>query len=205
MNTKSVLQIIKEEISNFYSDWQMSDEPSVTDTYYEKNLGIDSKKSEIKINAEVIGYANKQWDKPINPPVPIYKNPMSLEGFGREARGIIFNNGDFYLAQTTQPAHETILKLLSELGVVSYATTFNYFSEYPEEFIAVMRAFDSNTFTQSTAYDDFPIYYQAIFDMANEKYPFKFHNMEMSEQLDPNNMISYHPDGYDAGIVNEKT
>lgn len=201
---KSVLQIIKEEISNFYSDWQMSDEPSIADKYYEKNLGVSSKTPDVKINAEVVGYIDKQWDRPINPPVPIYKNPMSLEGFGREARGIIFSNGDFYLAQTTQPAHETILKLLSELGVVSYATTFNYFSEYPEEFVAVMRAFDSNSFVQSTAYDDFPIYYQAIFDMANEKYPFKFHNLEMSEQLDPNNMISYHPDGYDAGIVNEK-
>ena len=33
---RSVFQVIKEEVQNFFSDWQMGDEPSIADKNYEK-------------------------------------------------------------------------------------------------------------------------------------------------------------------------
>jgi len=202
---KSILQIIREEISNFYSDWQMSDEPSMADKYYEKNLGINTKESENKIDGELVGYVDTVWGRPLQVPIPIYKNPRSLKYFNNSIRGILLSNGDIYLAQTNSAMHDDMLKMLSEKGLVSRGAALNYSIEYPEEFVAIQRAGNLNKFAQSMAYDKFPIYYETMFDEANKKQPFEFSHFQVNEQLDPNNMISYAPDGYDRGIVNEKS
>jgi len=39
---KQLLQIIREEVQNFYSDWSMGDEPSIADRIYSKNQGIET-------------------------------------------------------------------------------------------------------------------------------------------------------------------
>jgi len=152
----------------------------------------------------LVGRVNTIWGKPIDVPIPLYKNPENLTGFDSNARGILSNNGDLFLAQKSSVSHDDILKTLYEKNLVSRGAAFNYSTELPEDFVAVQRAGGSNGFGQSSAYDEFPVYYEQIFDEANAKQPFKFNN-SMSEQLDPNNLISYTPDGYDAGIVNEKS
>jgi hypothetical protein len=174
---KSILQIIKEEISNYYSDWQ----PSIADKYYEKQLGITTKNpQEVKIDAELIGYIDKQWKNPITP-IPVYKNPKNLNGFESNTRGVILNNGDFYLAISRNAMHDNMLDLLTEKGIIPYQSKFDYSTKYPEQFVAVQRASNTITFAQSMAYDNFPLYYEEIFDIANKKQPYHFKMLPMHE------------------------
>jgi hypothetical protein len=176
----NLLRIIKEEIENFYSDWHGNDEPSIADKYYEKQLGLqqNSQQQKEKINAELIGYVDKQMTSPLNPPVPVYKNPKTLDGFSNNTRGILLNNGDLYLAVTYNAFHDNILEMLSENGIISYKSKFDYGRRYPNEFIAVVRDGGTKTFTQSTAYDKFPNDYHEIFDVANERQPYQFKEYE---------------------------
>ena len=115
---RSVFQVIKEEVQNFFSDWQMGDEPSIADKYYEKYHGIDAgdpNKEAKQVDAEVIGYVTTDWGRrKLETAIPIYKNPRSLEGIGKTARGILMQNGDFYVAKTYYGAHEIILEELAK-------------------------------------------------------------------------------------------
>jgi hypothetical protein len=177
---KSLLQIIREVVQDFYSDWSMNDEPSLADKYYEKQ-GIETRPTQQpqqqpqnQINAELVGYVDKQWDKPINPAIPVYKNPKTLDGFTKEARGILLNTGDLYLAQSYNALHDNILKMLADKGIVPLAATYNYDKNYPEQFVAVQRTFNTKNFAQSMAYDEFPQHYEEIFDVARQKQPYTF-------------------------------
>jgi hypothetical protein len=179
---KSVLQIIKEEISNFYSDWQIGDNSSMADKYYEKNLGISTKKpQESKIDAELIGYVTKLVNTPLKKPISIYKNPKNLNDFENDARGVLLNNGDLYLATSRSALHDNMLDLLTEKGIIPYQSKFDYSIKYPEQFVAVQRALNSTTFAQSSAYNTFPLYYEEIFDIANKKQPYHFKELPMHE------------------------
>lgn len=175
---KSILKLIREVVEQFYNDWSMGDEPSLADKYYEKQ-GITGQSSQQQpqqqnpINAELVGYVDKQWQNPITP-IPVYKNPKTLDGFTKEARGILLNTGDLYLAQSYNALHDNILKLLADKGIVKLGATYGYEQNYPAAFVAVQRAFTTTTFGQSMAYDEFPPHYQEIFDIANQKQPFKF-------------------------------
>lgn len=169
----NLLRIIKEEIQDYFSDWRGDEEPSIADKYYEKR-GIAPTKTE-EINAEVFGYVNKQYDKILNPPIPVYKNPKSLQGFKDNTRGILLSNGDLYLAQSYNALHDNILDMLADKGVISYASKYGYEQNYPKDFVAVVRAGNTKTFGQSSAYDDFPRHYITIFDVGNEIQPFTFH------------------------------
>lgn len=173
---KSLLQIINEEIQDFYSDWQQEDEPSLADKYYEKR-GITMPQEappEQQINAELIGYVGKDWLGKLGAPVPVYKNPKTLEGFVDSTRGILMNNGDFYVAQSYKAFHDGILELLAEKGIIPLASTLRYDRDFPEEFVAVQRAGSQNSFGQSSIYDEFPLHYQEIFEIGNRRQPFTF-------------------------------
>lgn len=177
MNFSRLLQIIKEEISNFASDWSMNDEPSIADKYYEKKgiAGQPTQTTQQKnpINAELIGYVDKQWTKSITP-IPVYKNPKTLNGFTNETRGILLSTGDLYLAQSYNALHDNILQMLSDKGIVPIAATYNYDKNYPEQFVAVQRTFNTNNFAQSMAYDEFPPHYLEIFEIGTQKQPYAF-------------------------------
>jgi len=177
---KSVLQIICEEISNYFSDWQSNDEPSLADKYYEKNLGITptTLKPETNASSDFIGYVDKMGNSPIKP-IPVYKNPKNLDNFTSQARGILLSNGDLYLAQSYNALHDNILDLLSEKGIIPYSSKLNYDKEFPEQFVEVQRIFKTNKFAQSMAYDEFPPHYLEIFDMGNKKQPFEFKPFEI--------------------------
>lgn len=170
----SILQMINEEIQNyineFWDDWE--NEPSIADNIYAKQ-GIETQQPQKKINAELIGYVDKQWKTPINP-IPVYKNPNTLIGFLADTRAILLNNGDLYVAQSYNALHDNILNLLASKNIIPLASKFNYDSNYPEEFVAVVRASDTTTFGESIAYDYFPPHYEEIFDIANNKQPYIF-------------------------------
>ena len=166
-----LIQIINEEVTNYFSDWQV-DEPDIADKYYEKKLGI-SKESNVDIDAELVGYVEDDG-KLLKKPIPVYKNPKNLNGFSNDARGVILNNGDFYLAQSHDSMHTGILKLLAKHSIIPEQTIIHYSDLFPNEFVAVIRHYGKNEFLQSEAYDTFPITYRKIFDLANQKQPFKF-------------------------------
>jgi hypothetical protein len=179
MKLSKLLQIIKEELNGFYNDWSMNDEPSLADKYYEKQ-GIDTQtttqqqqQQATPIDAELVGYVDKQMQSPITP-VPVYKNPKTLNGFTKECRGILLSNGDLYVAQSYNAFHDNILPMLAAKGVIPYKATHNYDRDFPEEFVAVQRTFNTNNFAQSTAYDEFPPHYEEIFAIGQQKQPYTF-------------------------------
>jgi hypothetical protein len=172
MKLLKLIELIKEEIQDFYSDWQT--EPSIADKYYERRLGITADVPTPEIRAELVGYVDKQFDKPINKPIPVYKNPKSLEGFTSDTRGILLRTGDLYLAQSYNALHDNILDLLSEKNIVPYGAKYGYAENFPKEFVAVVRAGNTKTFGQSSAYDYFPNHYIEIFDTGEEKQPYGF-------------------------------
>lgn len=180
----SILQIIKEELINFikenWDDWE--NEPSIADKIYAKKGIINTTNSNARteINAELVGYVDKQWNKPINP-IPVYKNPKNLIGFLPNTRAILLNTGDLYVAQSYNALHDNMLDLLADKKIIPLASKYYYDSNYPEEFIAVVRASDTTTFGESSAYDYFPPHYEEIFNIANEKQPYIF------KQYHPNN------------------
>ncbi|MBN1637327.1 MAG: hypothetical protein JW866_00035 [Ignavibacteriales bacterium] len=175
----NIFQIIKEEIQDYFSDWGVS-EPSIADKYYEKRLGISQSPPPEEINAELFGFVTMQWDKPMKQPIPVYKNPRTLTGFLSDTRGILLNNGDLYLAQSYNALHENILELLAEHGIVPITSIAGYEQNFPQQFVAVVRAGNSTTFGQSSAYDYFPEHYVEIFKTGNEKQPFNFKHYSYS-------------------------
>jgi len=219
----NILQIIKEEVDRFTSDWQMDDEPSIADKYYEKNLGIMSQKptEQPQVDGELIGYLDKAWSTKLPTPVPVYKNPRTLTGYANYTRGVLISNGDVFVALNDNGLHLNIIELLGQKGIIPVASiVHNYGQVLPEEYITIIRVGNTNSFAQSTAYDEFPIYYEVMFDEANKKHTsLRFKQLPLDKQnvwlenevdeeiqslLDPNWMLSYAPDGYDRGIVNEK-
>jgi hypothetical protein len=179
---KSLLQIIKEELNNFFSDWSMNDEPSIADKYYEKNLGTMTRGSEpeTKLDGELVGYVTKQWKTPLPSPIPVHKNPRNLNGFTKETRGILLNTGDLYVAQSYNALHDNILDLLAEKGIIPLSSKFDYDKKYPEQFVAVQRTFNTNNFAQSMAYDYFPPHYEEIFEIGRQKQPYTFKAIPLS-------------------------
>jgi len=171
---KSLLQIIREEIQGFYSDWEMNDEPSIADKYYKRNLGISTNNpTPEEVSGELIGYLDKAWSTKLNEPVAVYKNPKNLRGYEEYTKAILIQNGDIYVAQKENGLHLNILELLVKEGIIPQsAYVANYGQRLPEEFITIIRSGNANQFVQSTAYDEFPIYYEVMFDEANKKHPY---------------------------------
>lgn len=203
-----LLQIIKEEVENWFND-----EPSIADTYYDKQLGISTPKpqEDQNINGELLGYVTERWNTPLEKAIPIYKNPKALNEFDNSVSGVLLNNGDLYVGLKKDAMHKNILELLAEKGIIPYNKIFYYDHDLPEEFITVYRTFNQNIFTQSYGYDEFPSYYQETFDIANNKHSYKFrvlprHNnlKEMESPLDNNYQFSYLPQDYQHNIMDEK-
>jgi hypothetical protein len=174
MKLSKLYQIIKEEIENWFDD----DQPSMADKYYQQNLGIkpevkpQAQAEQPKVSGQLIGYLDKQWSQPLPQKVPVYKNPDTLTGFEPYVRGILTHNGDIYVALTEKGLHLNLIQLLGQLGILPQsAISNNYGQQLPEEFITLIRTANMNQFVQSTAYDEFPLYYQVMFDEANKKHP----------------------------------
>lgn len=189
---KSLIQIIKEAIQDFYNDWSPNNEPSLADKYFINKTGVETKPLRHEpINAELVGYVTKQYNKPINPTIPVYKNPKNLQDFYNNTRGVILANGDFYVAISPNALHDNILDLLAEHGIIPYASKFDYGDKLPQEFVAVQRAGDTNRFGASDAYDVFPNYYITIFDNANQKQPYEFNYDDFNIEGNYNTMGTY--------------
>jgi hypothetical protein len=182
MKLSRLYKIIKEEIENWFDD-----EPSMADKYYQKQ-GISTQKPQAEpqqVSGEVIGYLDKAWSQKLDKPIPVYKNPSTLAGFDNYTRAVLVQNGDVYVSLTENGLHLNLIQLLGHLGIIPQsAVVSNYGQQLPEEFITLIRTANMNQFVQSTAYDEFPIYYQVMFDEANKKHPsIKFKQIETDAPL----------------------
>jgi hypothetical protein len=172
----NIIRIIKEELDRWFDD-----EPTLLDRYYEKKFGVSKPQVQPQpeqIDGELVGYLDKSWEQKLDIPIPVYKNPKTLKGFETSARGVLLANGDFFLGKTSNAMHWNILQLLVKLGYIANDVSIaSYGTTEPEEFITVIRVYNSNYFSQSEAYDEFPIYYQIMFDEANKKHSYKFKHL----------------------------
>jgi hypothetical protein len=179
MKLSRILQIIKEEVNGFYNDWSMNDEPSLADKIYQRQ-GIDTANPNTnapqeQLSGELAGYLTEAWGTKLNKPVAIYKNPRNLRGYEPFTRGVLLNNGDIYVSQTDKGLHFNIIEFLGKIGAIPQSAVMgDYGKRLPEEYITIVRVGGIDAFAQSPAYDKFPIYYEVMFDLANQKQPFRF-------------------------------
>ena len=164
------------EFQSFIREYFDPDEETLIDKYH-ATKGIHTQPPKEEIDGEFIGNVTYSWERKTKEPIPLYKNPRNLNGFPKETRGVILQNGDIYLAAHTDALHDNILMLLSKKGIVPTAATFNWYRDFPEEFVAIQRMGNTNIFTSSASYADFPKtpdVYIEHFDNANDKHPYKF-------------------------------
>ena len=172
----SLHNLIAEELQSFVQEYFDYDEESLIDKYHAAR-GIHTQPPKEGIDGEFIGNITYSWDRKLKEPIPLYKNPRNLNGFTKETRGILLQNGDVYLAAHTDALHDNILILLSSKGIVSKAATFEWYRNFPEEFVAIQQLGNTNIFTSSVSYDGFPKtpdVYIEHFDNANNKHSYKF-------------------------------
>lgn len=172
MNLKNLLKLINEEVQNWFND-----EPSIADKYYQNNYGLNNQNNSNvdnnNISGELIGYLDKAWSSKLHKPIPVYKNPKNLRGFENYVKGILVENGDIYISLTNEGLHFNIIELLGKKNIIpNSSVVHNYGQQMPEQYITIIRK--GNGFTQSTAYDEFPYYYEAMFDLANQTQPYRF-------------------------------
>ncbi len=204
-----LINTIKEEIFRFLKEYNRDDEPSIADKWYEKKLGIRSKKISNEItddDGELMGmiFYNTKGNK-FKDHLYVFKNPRNINNFDYEVKGILLNNGDFYLMMgDINMLHEDLIDFLIRKGILPSSVSKNYPNDYPEEYVAVERYGSSNIFIPSSLYWSFPKYYREMFDTQNSKrgsYKFKKslskEEEELYEQLDMNRAYSYHPKGLD--------
>lgn len=198
--------VIKEEIYSFIKEYYEEREPSLADKWYEKKLGIGRETAigeHDPSDGEFIGQITKNiFGNPFYKPSNVYKNPKSLKNYPYDARGILLENGDFYIKQRNVGIHEDLIQFLIEKNVLPRSTERNYANAEPKEYIAVYRDGYSNIFIPSTLYYGMPDYYLKIFDLANKKHKSFFFDIsgyqhEVDEQLDMNRSYSYHPKDLD--------
>jgi hypothetical protein len=162
---KNILKLINESLIQYFR--QNNDDED--DNYnYSSNKDI--------IDGEMIGNITVINGLKLKEPIPVYKNPKSLRGFGSEVRAILTSDLNIYVAKTYAVLHDTLIKFLADKYIVPVDSEFTYYRLYPKEFVAIQRNEHTNSFNQSSSYDDFPDYYLEYFDLANKKfnYGFKF-------------------------------
>lgn len=167
---KSVKNIVKETIQKFLSEYYGDAEFSMADKAFMRRVGRrpDVERRDAPESERVIGKITQDMTrKTLEKPVPIHKNPKNLKGFESNVRGVLVNNGDFYLAESSEVVHDQMLEIMAREGIIPFQSRFYYGERYPEEFIAVERVDNSNTFVPSVVYETIPNYYHEIIDVGN--------------------------------------
>ena len=192
MNFSRLIQIIKEEVENFFNS-----EPSIADKIYQ-DRGIIPKPIE-KVHGHIIGYVKTSWgiEFPRNQqPVPVFKNPINLTGFDPMARGILVANGDLYLAQTEDALHYDIASLLAKDNIIPWSSvTKDYGDLMPKEYVAVIRVMGTNRFTQTpNTYKAFPDYYNEYIELPTANMIINsYRNLLVVKAYNQHRLETFHP------------
>jgi hypothetical protein len=103
--------------------------------------------AEQEIKKEETKMSNIEFEKKDN--WSLIKNPVSLQNFGPSIRGVIMENGDFYLENVSGVIHNDILDILYKKGVIKEPVKRNWGRKFPfeTEFLTVQRYGDSNNIT----------------------------------------------------------
>jgi len=201
-------EIIKEEVGYFINEFYEENESSIADKWYEKNLGFSRERKKEDYDSSDGKYIGSITEKPLGggylKPPKVFKNPKSLKNAGLNARGLLLENGDFYLMMgSSEGLHDDLIVFLMDKNILPSSVTRDYPKQMPKEYIAVERYSYENIFLPSMIYDHIPDYYLKTFELANKKhrsYNFSqslYSQEEVEEQLDMNRSYSYHPRGLD--------
>jgi len=174
----NIHEIIADEIQKLIKEEQWNDnEESLSDKIYARRFGIETPaikspntNSVYNANGEFMGQGKRENGMPYS----VYRNPQSLSDFPKDARGILLPDGTLYLSDNNEIGHYNLIDFLASKHIIPNGNRMHYHVNYPEEFVAVIRNGTRNELVQSVAYEEFPYYYEEMFDNANKKYPFKF-------------------------------
>lgn len=210
-----IIDLIISETKEFMNE-VFDNEESLADRVFNKRYNQIPRTNKHTFNdpsmGELVGYIYKDHYKLLKEPIAVYKNPKSLINFGSDTRAVLTNNNDLYVATSYEALHTFMLDLLVTKGILPAGSIINYMEELPEEFIALRRAGDTNTFGLARYNSEnfkMPRYYLMLFDNANSKFSFNFKVFEeLNELIDPNYMMGNIPNqhldgmgGYDPGIM----
>ena len=173
----NIYEIIEEEIQKLIKEQQWDDgEESLADKMYANRFGLNQvKQTQPQEDTECLNGGEYFGDVPVDGKLQkMVKNPKHLRGYFPGIRGVLVNTGDFYLVTSTNNiGHIEIINYLAKKGIVpDYA--YNYNTKYPQEFVAVVRNGSENSFSQSTAYEEFPDYYKQMFELGNYEFSYQF-------------------------------
>ncbi len=185
MKFSKIRQIVQEELQRFVKE-------SMWDAYYAK-MGIDPSQrypNEPKpepqaqqqpitsTKGEFVGKLTTSWNRKLDKPIAVYKNPESLAGFDTAVSAVLVAKSlDLYVAEKKEGMHQDLVLLLAEKGIIPQSSlhidrggTPKYFEYYPSEFMAMYRIGNSSIFAQGAMYDAYPPQYEDMIKKANEKF-----------------------------------
>lgn len=203
--------IIVEEIINFVKEddeyYDNGNQGGTLDRYFQNKYPQGSSSSrgiEPNIMGELIGYYGTEKNK-----VNVYLNPYKFDGFDPNCRGILMENGDFYVVDNAGTWHDNIILFLEMKGMLvkgaNINTNINYQYNKPKEFICVHRQNDTNIFMMSTAYSEreIPDYYKETLirgcKRKNVKFIAKLHFHENVIQDEIGKFLQEDDEYYDNG------
>ena len=124
---------------------EMLNREGVADKYLDNKFIIPDEEKEFekkymmyKTSKDNVFFSKGDWK--------IIKNPVSLESFGPNVRGVITEKGDLYIENFSEGIHHDIIKLLFKKGIISGKFTKSWSKNTPFEnhFLTVQRKNNSN-------------------------------------------------------------
>lgn len=210
-----IKHLVSDEIINFLYENYDSEQGVNLDKYFNQRHPRGSgEASNNDLNGDFVGEIQFFFPNQSNKPFKVYKNPMTLKGYDDDCRGVLLANGTLFVVDNADVAHRAIIKFLEKRNVIpSDGYADDYADVFPQEFICVQRWSSNNVMVLSSAYrrDRIPELYKEIMTNASKRgginYVPTIHMYEgvnENELMDITNIMSYRPDGFDSGIVNEE-
>jgi len=176
MLKSNLLKIINEEIIEGVGDTYLKNKYNIPNEFsgFDKQYDINQIKNRESMQNDVIVYTEGNWN--------LIKNPSTLNNFGSSVRGVILNNGDFYLESFTEKIHFDILNILYKLKIINDLPKRNWSNRLPQEVgvLTVQRYKNSPNISigesnrliyNQTDYDKYIRYYDEFLNKARLKCP----------------------------------
>ena len=160
----ALVEIIKEELE----DWFDNNEPSLADNIYNNKLGINADNdntNDTYSQGEYIGSTTNSYN---TTKVKIFLNPLSLNKFQTNCRGIVMDSGDLYLCDSPNLTHYNIIDFLSKKNIIANNMKNWYYRIVPTNFVAISRYYTSDEFVESESYFQQPEIFKGILEIFNE-------------------------------------
>jgi hypothetical protein len=190
----NIKNIIKEWFADEYdNEPRLSDKINIRRGITKQNDVDKSRKTDAILFDFIVPMVNNRVLK--GEPIPLYKNPKTLMGIDMGARGVLLEDGTFFIAKTMYATHDDILKKLAEKKIISDGSRYEYWNNYPDEYVCVERVGLTKKFSPSTLYfdegDNFLDYvYDTHFTNARKAFGFDFIEQRLDENRKTKQIIN---------------